>query len=100
MKESKVKYIKGLINKKKGKCVDEGAIKRRKEYCEIDIDELELNELENKYTRALIEWENFKKEAMKRKNQELLELYPLDIVGDSDEARKKRKRALQSVKIA
>ena len=59
-----------------------------------------MNELENRYTRALIEWEEFKKEVIKQKNQKLLKLYPMDIVRDSDEAKKKRKRALQSVKMA
>ena len=88
VKESTLKYIKGLINKKKGKRVDEGAIKRRKEYCKIDMDELSLPELEDRYTGAKIEWEEFKREAMKKKDQKLLELYPIDIIGDSDVVKK------------
>ena len=100
VKESTLKYIKGLINKKKGKRVDEGAIKRRKEYCEIDMDELSLPELEDRYTGAKIEWEEFKREAMKKKDQKLLELYPTDIIGDSDVVKKRRNKALRSVKMA
>jgi len=49
-----VKYVRGLINKKKEKRVDEGALKCRKEYCEVDIDELNLLELEDRYIERLI----------------------------------------------
>ena len=55
VKESMVKYIWGLINKKKGKRVDKGALKCRKEYCEVDIDELNLPELEDRYTEAKLD---------------------------------------------
>ena len=35
IKWSSIKYVKALINKLKGKQVDEGALQRRKEYCEL-----------------------------------------------------------------
>ena len=53
VKESKVKYKRGLINKKKGKRVDKGALRRRKEYCGVDLEELDIPELEHRYTEAI-----------------------------------------------
>ena len=95
-----VKYVWGLINKKKGKRVDEGALKCRKEYCEVDIDELNLPELEDRYKEAKIDWENFKKEEKDKQQKHLLDLYPSKIIGDSSSAKKKRKQAMKSVKYA
>ena len=40
----------------------------------------------------------FKKEVEDTRNQELLDLYPTDIIGDSDVAKKKRKQVLKSAK--
>ena len=97
VKESKVKYIRGLINKKKGKRIDKGALKRQKEYYGVDLKELDIPELEYRYTEAITDWEVFKKEAENIRNQELLDLYPTDIIGDSDIAKKKRKQALKSI---
>ena len=100
VKESKLKYIKGLINKKRGRRVDEGALNRRKEYCEIDMDEMELPELMDRHTEAMIEWEEYKKEAIEKEREKLLEIYPTEIIGDYDEVKKKREQAIKSVKLA
>ena len=100
VKESKVKYIRGLINKKKGKRVDEGALRRRKEYCGVNLEELDIPELEYRYTEAITDWEVFKKEAENIRNQELLDLYPTDIISNSKVAKKRRRQVLKSIKIA
>ena len=100
VKESKVKCIRGLINKKKGKKVDEEALKQRKEYCEVEMEDLSVPDLEDRYTEAKIEWESFKKEVEEKQNQKLLDLYPSEIIGDSDIAKRRKKQALRSVKIA
>ena len=67
VKESVVKYIRALINKKKGKQIDEGALKRRKDFCKLNLEDLELPALEDRYTGAIEEWESFKKDAMEKK---------------------------------
>ena len=100
VKESKVKYIKGLINKKRGRRVDEGALNRRKEYCEIDMDDMDLPELMERQTEAVIEWEEHKKEAIEKEKEKLLEMYPTEIIGDTDDVKKKREQAIKSVKSA
>ena len=50
-----MKYIRGLINKKKGKRVDKGALRWRKEYCGADMEELDIPDLEYRYTEAIID---------------------------------------------
>jgi len=89
IKESKVKYLKALIQKKNGRKIDERALKRRKEYCQIDMDNESLPALNDKYQEAVKEWEDFKKEAKETYEQNLLDLYPTDIAGDSEETRKR-----------
>ena len=92
--------MKALINKLKGKQVNEGALQRRKEYCELQLDQLDLPELEDRYTGVVEEWKIFKREEKERKEQEYLDMYPVEIVGDNEDAKKKRSRAIKSVKQA
>ena len=44
------------------------------------------------------EWETFKKEMKRKKEEQHLQLYPVEIVGDDDIAQKERKKAIKSVK--
>ena len=64
------------------------------------MDDESLPTLINRYQEAVIEWEEFKKEAKEKYEQNLLDMYPTDIAGDSEEIRKKRKKAIKSVKKA
>ena len=43
------------MNKKKEKRVDEGALKRRQEYCNIEVDDLGMPTLEDRYIGAVKE---------------------------------------------
>jgi hypothetical protein len=97
-KASAPKYIKALLKVKRGGRVDEGALKRRKEFCGMDLEDLSIPALEDRLTGAIEEWEDFKKEALEKKEDKMLELYPVEISGDSDEAKKKRKKALRTIK--
>ena len=95
-----MKYIKSLLNKKKGRRVDEGALKRRKEYCKLELEKLSIPELENRYTGAIKDWKTFKKEAIDKYEEKLLQMYPVEIVGDNDIAKKRRRQAIKSIKQA
>jgi len=53
--ESKLKYLKALINKKKGKKIDEGAMEKRKKYYNTDYDNELIPALEDRYTGAVKE---------------------------------------------
>ena len=43
--------------------MDEGVLKRRKEYCELDLEVLSIQELKDRYISVVEEWESFKIEA-------------------------------------
>jgi len=75
-------------------------LQRRKEYCELQLDQLDLPALEDRYTGVVEEWKTFKREEKERKEQEYLNMYPVEIVGDNEDAKKKRSRAIKSVKQA
>ena len=98
VKYSTTKYIKALIRKKQGKQIDEGALKRRKEYCNLSLEEMSIPALQDRYTEAIEEWKQFQKEEIKKKEENQLNLYPVEIAGDSEEIKKKRRKALESVK--
>jgi hypothetical protein len=80
-----------LINKKIGRKVDEGALKRRREYTQVNIDNLDVPELIERHKEAEKDWDDFKKEAKENYEKRLLEMYPTEIAGDSDAIRKQRK---------
>jgi len=79
--------------------VDEGAMEKRRKYCQIENEDLSIPELQDRHTGAIIEWDNFKQKTKESKEKKLLELYPTEIAGDSDEAKKKWKKAIKSVKF-
>jgi len=64
------------------------------------MEELSIPELEFRYIEAKNEWENFKQEEIEKYNQKLLDLYPYEIVGDSDIDKKRRKKAIKNIKFA
>ena len=68
--------------------IDEGAIKKRKEYCNINLDNEDLLSLEDRYTGAVNKWNKFKQKELQDKEDNLLNLYPSEIVGDSGEINK------------
>jgi len=98
--ESTMKYLKGLIQKKKGKLIDEGALEKRKQYCQVDYEDEDLPALEDRYTEAVEEWKDFKKEALKQKEESLLELYPTELAGDSEEIKRRRAKVIKNIKNA
>ena len=49
--------------------MDEGALKRRKEYYELDLEVLSIQELKDRYISAVEEWKLFKIEE-KAKQEE------------------------------
>ena len=51
-KASKVKYLKASINKKIRQKADEGALKQRRDYCQANIDNLDVLELKNECKEA------------------------------------------------
>jgi len=51
-KEMKMKYIKGLIRKKKGARIDEKVLEKRKDTIQENLDVLEIKELELKLLEA------------------------------------------------
>ena len=69
-------------------------LKRRKDFCKLNLEDLELPALEDRYTGAIEEWESFKKDAIEKKEQDLLALYPVEIAGDSECAIKQQKKAV------
>jgi len=93
-----MKYVKALIRKRKGGMIDEKAIIRRKKLIDKEYDECTLLELETHHKNIVEEWETFKKEAVKRREDALLELYPNEIVGDSEEIVKKGGKQLELCK--
>ena len=64
--------------------MDEGALKRRKEYCELDLEALSIQELKDRYISAVEEWELFKIEAKAQQEEKQLQMYPIEIVGDNE----------------
>jgi len=99
IKESTLKYLRVLINKKRGKRIDEGVLKRRKEYCKLDLEMEDLPVLVSRYEEVVEDWTVFKSNQLKEKEEKLLELYLTEIIGDSEEALKQRKKALRSIKM-
>jgi len=95
-----MKYVKALIRKRKGGMIDEKAMIRRKKLIDKEYDECTLLELEIHYKNIVEEWETFKKEAVKRREDTLLELYPNEIVGDSKEIVAKRRKAIRTLQKA
>ena len=78
--------------------MDEGALQRRKEYCELELEVLSIPELKDRYISAVEEWESFKIEAKAQQEEKQLQMYPVEIVGDNETAQKQWKQAIKSVK--
>ena len=55
IKASKIKHLKALINKKNGRKVDEGDLKRRKEHCQVDVDIESVPALIDRHNKAVID---------------------------------------------
>ena len=75
-------------------------MEKRKKYCNVDYDNKPILALEDRYTGAVEEWTKFKAEALKNKEKLLLELYPSELVGDSEEIKRKRNKAIRNIKQA
>ena len=78
--------------------MDEGALQRRKEYCELELEALSIPELKDRYISAVEEWKSFKIEAKVQQEEKQLQIYPVKIVEDNETAQKQWKQAIKSVK--
>ena len=64
----------------------------------IEKKELNTDELKSKYEQALKDLNDYKENTIAEREKELLELYLEEIIGDSEEIQKWRRRAIKNVK--
>ena len=82
-------YYKALKNKAVGKNVDERMMERRRVILGIDATILNQQQARQKYLEAVEEWEQYQKEAKQQREKEMLDMYPIEIVGDDEIIRKR-----------
>ena len=71
---------------------------RRQELLGIDNNDLSAEELETKLNKSVIDSKEHKKKVIESKEEELLELYPTEIIGDSETTQWRIKKAIGSIK--
>ena len=59
-----------------------------------------MEEMKIKLEQATNEWNEFKEKAKNERETEILDLYPEEIAGDSDKAKRRRKKAIKTVQKA
>ena len=91
---------KALVKKEGGRNIDENDLKGRREFLEIKREEMTKEKAEEKCAEALKNWEDYKKKAKQEREKYLLELHPLEISGDVESIRKKRKQAIKTMEKA
>ena len=64
----------------------------------IETKEWSREEIQIFYDEAVNEWNEHKNNIVKNKEEELLDSYPEEIIGDSDEKRKRRRKAIKTIK--
>jgi len=72
----------------------------RRKFLDIEKESLTRQQIEEKYNVAATEWEDFKVESKKEREQNLLDYYPIDISEDTEISRKRRKKAITTIKKA
>jgi len=92
-----MKYLSAVIRKKKGQCVDEKALERRRLYAILNINGKELNELEEMHKQSVLDWKCFKDESKRKREEQLMELYLYDIADDTEDNAKRRRKELRKV---
>ena len=93
-----MKYLRVSLNKKWGKSIGEEALRRYKEYCNVEAEDLAIPVLEDRYTGAVEDWKSFQAEEFKSNQDNLFELYLNEIGEDTEQAQKLRKKALRTIK--
>ena len=56
------------------------------------------NELQTLHEEAEREWNDYKENIVKEKEEEMLDTYPEEIIGDTEEKIKRRRKAIKTVK--
>ena len=92
-----MKYINAIIKMKTGYRINEEAMERRKRFIEMDYENMEVNGLKDELKRAKKEWQECKRAAKSKKEEKLMELYPHEIANDTDENKKRRKKAIKPI---
>ena len=64
------------------------ALKRRKEYVKIDIENKSISKLEAVYHQLITERNKYKQEVKRNKDNNLIELYPYNIILETEEIKK------------
>ena len=64
----------------------------------IEKKEFNTDKLKAKYKQALKEWNDYKENVVTEREKELLDIYPEEIIGDSEEIQKRRRRVIKNVK--
>ena len=97
LRATKQFYI-AMIRKRMGRRIDEQALQRKRKIAGIDMKEWSDEELKGLYEEAEKEWNEYKKKSVKEKEDEMLDMYPEEIIGDSEKAIRKRCQAIKTVK--
>jgi len=96
----KKQYYRGLVKQRQGARIDQGALNKKKRMAKIGEENLTMEELKQKLQQAENQWEEYKMNAESERKKELLDSYPQEIIGDNEEATRRRKKAIQTVKKA
>ena len=93
-------YYERSIKLRNGRNIDKIALEKKRVLAKIEPEELTMEQLKQHLEEATREWEEFKTNAQTEREQELLDFYPEEIVGDSEEKIKLRKKAIKNIKKA
>ena len=64
----------------------------------INYQDSSVEELEIKLNQSLIDWEEHQNKAIENEEEKLLELHPTELTGDSEKTKRRKKKAIRSIK--
>ena len=100
MKRASVQCWSMVVKKKQGKNESKVRIRKRKKEAEIVCDEegTSLREAEEKWKKALDEWEKYKQKKKNERDNKMLELHDVELPEETEKEKTKKSKVLKNIK--